>query len=227
MIPVRATRHEPAPPLYRAVVFLLKLAMRMLSWRVDIHGTENIPATGPVVIVANHVSYVDPLLLGLAVEQRGRMVRYLAKRELFDHWFTGPVMRGADQILVDRKGDAGAALKHAELAMLDGKLLVIFPEATIHPVFDPANAKTGSARLATAAHVPVIPAAAWGGQAVATKGERKRPGWRSRHVVRFGPPLHYRGDDVAELTRRIMDAIATEVRAAAAGHPRDLGQPTA
>lgn len=228
MIRVRATRHEAAPWLYRVVVFVLKAAMRLLRWRVQISGLDHVPGSGPVLVVANHVSYLDPILIGLAIEQRGRVVRYLAKRELFDHWFTGPVMRGADQILVDRKGDAGAALKHAELAMLDGKLLVIFPEATIHPVFDPANGKTGSARLALAARVPVVPAAAWGGQQIATKGGPKRLGVSSTHTVCFGRPIPYDvSDSVAELTQRIMGAIAELVAAAAHDHPAELGQAVA
>lgn len=225
---MRTRRTERAPWLYRAVVAFLKTLVRLLGWRVSMSGLEHIPATGPVIIVANHVSYLDPILLGLAVERRGRMARYLAKRELFDHWFTGAVMRGADQILVDRRGDAGAALKHAELAMLDGKLLVIFPEATIHAVFDPARGKTGSARLALSTGVPLVPAAAWGGQQIATKGGRKRPGWFSRHIVCIGPPLQYeQSDDVAELTQRIMAAVAALVSSAAADHPRDLGRPVA
>jgi 1-acyl-sn-glycerol-3-phosphate acyltransferase len=220
------TRTEPAPWLYRVVVAILKTMVRALGWRVRIEGLEHLPETGPVIVVANHVSYLDPILLGLGVERRGRMVRYLAKRELFDHWFTGPVMRGADQILVDRRGDAGAALQHAELAMLDGKLLVIFPEATIHAVFDPAGGKTGSARLALSTGVPLIPAVAWGGQQIATKGGRYRPGWFSRHTVRFGAPISYTpSDDVVGLTKRIMDAIAALLEAVAADHPRDLGRP--
>lgn len=220
----RVTRREPAPRLYRRVVFILTSLVRLLGWRVRMHGLEHLPLHGPAIVVANHVSYVDPILLGLAIERQGRVVRFLAKRELFDHWFTGPVMRGADQILVDRKGDAGAALQHAELAMLDGKLLVIFPEATIHPVFDPAHGKTGAARLALATGVPLIPAAAWGGQQVATKGRRKRPGLGSAHVVRFGPPVDCSdGPDVATLTLRLMAAVAEELSTAAAEHPRNLG----
>ena len=222
------TRIEPAPPLYRVVVAILKTLVRLLGWRVRIDGLEHVPKTGPVIVVANHVSYLDPILLGLAVEQHGRTVRFLAKRELFDHWFTGPVMRGADQILVDRRGDAGAALQHAELAMLDGKLLIIYPEATIHPVFDPARGKTGAARLALSTGVPLVPAVAWGGQQIATKGGRKRPGWFSPHVVRFSEPIAYeRTDDAAELTGRIMAAIAALLSDAAAAHPRDLGPPVA
>ena len=228
MTPLRSTRTEAAPRLYRVVVFILKTMVRALRWRVRIEGLEHIPKSGPVVIVANHVSYLDPILLGLGVEARGRVVRYLAKRELFDHWFTGPVMRGADQILVDRRGDAGAALKHAELAMLDGKLLVIFPEATIHPRFDPAKGKTGAARLALATGVPLVPAVAWGGQAVATKGRRKRAAPRSSHSVAFGAPIVYsRDDSAAELTDRIMGAIATLLVEVTRDHPRDLGPPLA
>ena len=223
-----APRTELAPPLYRVVVAILKALVRLLGWRVRMDGLGHLPRTGPVIVVANHVSYLDPILLGLAVERYGRVVRYLAKRELFDHWFTGPIMRGADQILVDRRGDAGAALQHAELAMLDGKLLVIFPEATIHAVFDPAGGKTGSARLALSTGVPLIPAVAWGGQQIATKGRRTALGWFSPHVVRFGPPIAYeRTDDAGELTHRIMDAIAALLTTAAADHPRDLGPPVA
>ena len=220
------TRNEDAPPLYRVVVAFLKGLVRLLGWRVRLSGLEHLPATGAVVVVANHVSYVDPILLGLGVEKRGRMVRYLAKRELFDHWFTGPVMRGADQILVDRKGDAGAALRHAEQAMADGKLLVIFPEGTIHPSLDLSKGKTGAARLALACNVPMIPAVAWGGQQVATKGRRKRPGLLSRHEVRFGSPIPYGpGDSVPDLTRRIMQCLAELLLDAAASHPHDLGEP--
>ena len=219
-------RHEAAPWLYRSVVAILKVGMRLFGWRIHFTGLDAVPATGPVIIVANHVSYVDPLLVGLGVERRGRMVRFLAKRELFDHWFTGPVMRGADQILVDRKGDAGAALKHAELAMLDGKLLVIYPEGTIHPSLDMSKGKTGAARLALATGVPLIPAVAWGGQQVATKGRRKRPGLFTHHEVRFGPAIPYaRDDDLHVLTQRIMQCLADMLEEAAAAHPHDLGAP--
>ena len=220
-------RTEPAPWLYRAVVAILRSFVRALRWRVDIAGTEHIPRVGPALVVANHVSYLDPILLGLAIDGRGRVVRYLAKRELFDHWFTGPVMRGADQILVDRRGNAGAALLHAELAMLDSKLLVVFPEATIHPLFDPANGKTGSARLALSTGVPLIPAVSWGGQHVATKGSRFRPRIGSAHTVRIGAPIAYSTDDTPEhLTERIMSSIAALLEATVAEHPADLGAAT-
>lgn len=215
---------EPAPVAYRVTVAMLKAGMRALSWRVHFHGLENIPASGPVVLVANHISYVDPLLVGWAVDRRGRMVRYLAKRELFDHWFTGPTMRATRQIMVDRRGAAGLSLQHAQDAMRRGELLVIYPQATIHPVFDPAQGKTGSARLALACNVPLIPVAAWGGQQIATKGHPKRPGWRSVHEVRVGTPIPYAPDDTAaDVTRRIMAAIGELLAAAARAHPRELG----
>lgn len=198
--------------------------MRLLRWHVDIDGTDHLPHEGPVLIVANHVSYVDPILLGLAVDGQGRTVRYLAKRELFDHWLTGPVVRGADQILVDRRGDPGAALRHAEKALADGKLLVVYPEGTIHPIFDARNAKTGAARLALACQVPLLPAVAWGGQQIGTKTGRLRLGFGSFHVVRIGPPIGYGpGDSVEDLTARIMASVGALLETAARDHPRALG----
>ena len=218
---------ERAPWPYRVVVVILRCIVTALRWRVDVAGGEHIPDTGPVIVVANHVSYLDPILLGLAIDRRGRVVRYLAKRELFDHWFTGPVMRGTDQIRVDRRGNAGGALLHAELAMLDNKLLVVFPEATIHARLDPGNGKTGSARLALATGAPLIPAVSWGGQFVATKGARFRPRAGSPHTVRFGEPIAYSTDDsVEDLTATIMSSIAVLLESAAADHPADLGPPT-
>ena len=217
---------EPAPPGYRFAAGLLRQCARLLRWDVRISGVEHLPASGPTIVVANHVSYLDPVLLGMGVEARGRMVRFLAKRELFDHWFTGPVVRKADQILVDRRGDAGRALRHAEQAMAEGKLVVIFPEATIHPIFDPARGKTGAARLAVATGAPLIPAVAWGGQHVATKHGAMRAGWRSVHQVRFGPPLQYSASDSpADITVQLMAGIAALLREAAAAHPLDLGPP--
>lgn len=219
-------RLGPVPAGYRVAAGILRNVTRLLRWDVRMSGLEHIPATGPVIVVANHVSYADPVLLGLGVEARGRMVRFLAKRELFDHWFTGPIVRHADQILVDRRGDAGRALRHAEQAMAEGKLLVIFPEATIHPVFDPAAGKTGAARLALATGAPLVPAVAWGGQDVVTKGGPRRLGWRSIHEVRFGPPVDYSdSDDPADVTVALMAAIAGLLQAAARAHPRDLGPP--
>lgn len=215
---------ERATRPYRLAVAILKTAIRVLRWRVDIAGLHHLPPHGPVLLVANHVSYVDPILLGLAVEQHGRTVHILAKREMFDHWFTGPVVRGADQIMVDRKGDAGAALRHAEAALADGKLIVIYPEGTIHPVFDRAKGKTGAARLALACQVPVLPAVTWGGQQVGTKTGRIRLGFRSAHVVRIGAPVAYTaGDSAADLTARLLDAVADLLHEAASQHPHDLG----
>lgn len=216
--------HEASTRAYRMAVAILRVAVKVLRWRVDIAGMDNVPRSGPVLLVANHVSYIDPILLGLGLDARGRTVRYLAKRELFDHWFTGPVVRGAEQIPVDRKGNAGAVLRSAEAALDAGKLLVVYPEGTIHSLFDRANGKTGAARLALACSVPLLPAVAWGGQQVGTKTGRLRLGIGTAHVVRVGPPMEYRADEsVADVTAKIMDAIADLVQSAAAEHPDDLG----
>lgn len=221
---MRRQRADAPTRAYGVAVAIIRAGVRLLRWRVDIAGTEHLPPGGPVLVVANHVSYIDPVLLGLALDDRGRTVRFLAKRELFDHWFTGPVVRGADQIMVDRRGDAGAALRHAERALADGKLLVIYPEGTIHHVFDGRNAKTGAARLALACQVPVVPAVAWGGQQVGTKTGRLRLGWGTAHVVRIGPPLGVDpAEAVGEVTARITAAIADLLAAAASAHPADLG----
>jgi len=89
----------------------------------------------------------------------------------------------------------------------------------------PSNAPPGRN---VSSNVPLVPAAAWGGQQIATKGGPKRPGWFSRHRVIFGPPIDYGTDDsVTALTERIMLTVAALVEQAAADVPADLGEAVA
>nr|MDT0664947.1 lysophospholipid acyltransferase family protein [Micromonospora sp. DSM 115978] len=89
---------------------------------------------------------------------------------VFRHRVTGPLMRGMHHIPVDRKAGA-ASLRHAITALRGGELIGVFPEATIHPHFCLAPFKTGAARMAAEAGVPVIPLVLWGSQRVLTKGQ--------------------------------------------------------
>ena len=92
---------------------------------------------------------------------------------VFDHWFAGPFMRAMQHIPVDRKAGA-AAFESAVRALKDGEVVGVFPEATISTSFTVKDLKAGVARMAVDAGVPIIPAAVWGGQRIATKGHKVR-----------------------------------------------------
>lgn len=204
-------------PIYRPVAGLVKATVMVMGWRVLVTGKEHVPETGPAVVACNHVSYLDPIMVGLATEQRGRLPRFLAKRELFEIPVFGWVLRQMKQVPVDRKGAASVAYRDGIERLRQGYLLAVFPEATIRPEFDPANGKSGAARLALTSGVPLIPMAVWGGQAVATKGERVRGGRKAPLAMHIGAPVVPEPDEGPhDLTWRLMLRIGELAKAAQA-----------
>jgi 1-acyl-sn-glycerol-3-phosphate acyltransferase len=160
-----------AEPVYRPVIGVALGLFRALDLKLDVRGQENIPATGGAVILINHISYLDFALAGVPFwRERKRMVRFMAKKSTFESKVTGPLMRGMHHIPVDRSAGAGS-FRAAVEALRAGEFVGVFPEATIHPHYCLAPFKTGAARMASEAGVPVIPLVLWGSQRVMTKGQ--------------------------------------------------------
>ncbi|HEX4017542.1 MAG TPA: lysophospholipid acyltransferase family protein [Frankiaceae bacterium] len=139
------------------------------------YGQDNVPATGGVIIAANHLSWVDPFTLGHFVYQAGRIPRFMAKESIFRLPVIGWIVRGADQIPVHRgERDGAAALSDAVEALRDGEAVLIYPEGTItrDPDWWPMHAKTGVARLALMSGAPIIPVAQWGPQEILGRKRR-------------------------------------------------------
>jgi 1-acyl-sn-glycerol-3-phosphate acyltransferase len=160
---------DPRDRPYRVVIRLALVVFRLFGFRFDVRGAEHVPTTGGAIICSNHVSFFDFTFLGLAALPQHRLVRFMAKAAVFSHWFAGPFMRAMRHIPVDRKAGA-AAFDSAVRALKDGEVVGVFPEATISRSFTVKDLKAGAARMAVDAGVPIIPAAVWGGQRIATKG---------------------------------------------------------
>lgn len=188
-------------------------------FRLHHEGLDRIPRSGPVLIACNHISYLDPLTNGEAVERAGRRPRFLAKRELFRIPLVGTVLRGAGQIPVARGTRDRSSLEHAKAALARGEAIVVYPEGTVTTRADrlPMEAKTGTVRLALEAGVPILPMASWGSQAVwqkSGKGSLKfgRPIW-----TKVGEPIELAIDGEADTstlraaTAQVMDALTTLV----------------
>ena len=153
---------------------------RVLDIRFEVRGAEYIPRTGGAVLASNHVSYLDFIFCGYAAQPSGRLVRFMAKDAVFTHRISGPLMRGMHHIRVDR--DAGAASYQQSVAALrGGEIVGVFPEATISRSFQIKTCKTGAARMAADAGVPIVPMVTWGGQRLWTKGRPKT--LTRRHTV--------------------------------------------
>ena len=161
-------------PVYGTVINLARCVWRLQGLKFTVTGVENLPVTGGAVIAINHTGYFDFTFAGLPAfrQGRGRKVRFMAKREVFDSKISGPIMRSLRHIPVDR--DSGAAsFAEACQRLKDGELVGVYPEATISRSFEIKEFKSGAARMAIAADVPIVPHIVWGAQRVWTKGHPK------------------------------------------------------
>jgi 1-acyl-sn-glycerol-3-phosphate acyltransferase len=200
-----------------AVVFY---PIGFLTGRTRYSGRAGVPATGGVLVVANHISYLDPLHTALWVHTARRVPRFLAKSSLWKIPVFGRVLVGSGQIPVYRdSADAQNSLRAGIRALQEGKVVVIYPEGTItrDPDGWPMHARTGVARLALGADVPVIPVVHWGTREVYDHyGKRFRPLPRRDIVVRAGSPVDlsdYRDRPVdAGLLREVTDLLMARVR---------------
>jgi len=211
---------------YPPIIVAAQTGFRLLNQRFVMSGTEHIPPTGGVLLAFNHVSYVDFLYGGLAARPSRRLVRFMSKRELFDHRWTGPLMRSLHHIEVDR--GAGVASYQTALDYLgSGEAVGIFPEATISRAMELKEFKTGAVRIAAKAGVPLVPVVLWGTQRMLTK-DHPRDFSRGRTIsIGVGEPLHPTGDDPVAETAALKAAMASLLDTAIRTYPDAGLQPGA
>jgi 1-acyl-sn-glycerol-3-phosphate acyltransferase len=205
--------------LYTAIIGSAKLGMRALGQPIDIIGLEHLPRTGPALLAVNHVGYVDFIYGGVAPERIGRRVRFMAKRELFDHKISGPIMRACRHIAVDR-AEGEASLAEAMRHLEQGELVGIFPEATISRAMEIKDLKTGAVRIAHRAGVPLIPMVLWGTQRLMTKDHPKDFSRGTAISIRVGEPLGVTGDDPVAETAALRTALQDLLAASIAEYPQ-------
>ena len=192
--------------VYSSIIRIAKLGFRALGQRIDISGLEHLPTTGGALLAVNHVGYVDFIYGGVAPDRIGRRVRFMAKRELFDHRVTGPVMRACGHIQVDR-ADGESSLAVAEQCLALGELVGIFPEATISRAMEIKDLKTGAVRIAASAGVPLVPLVLWGTQRLMTKDHDRDLSRGTAISIRIGAPLAVSGDDPVAGTAALRTAL--------------------
>ena len=194
---------------YPTIILTAKTAFRALGQRIVMTGTEHVPRQGGVMLAVNHIGYVDFIYGGLAANPSGRKVRFMAKRELFDHAVTGPIMRSMHHIEVDR-GEGLASYDRAVQCLRDGEAVGIFPEATISRAFVLKEFKTGAVRIAAEAGVPLVPVILWGTQRMITKDHPRDFSRGKTIAIRVGEPLQPTGaDPVAETAA--LHAVMTDL----------------
>lgn len=173
---------------YRLVILAFRGLFGALGVRFDVRGAEHIPATGPAVLASNHISYLDFAFVGLAAARPRRLVRFMAKRAVFDARLSGPLMRAMGHIPVDRASGA-AAYRRAARALARGEVVGVFPEATISRAWTLKPLKPGAAAFAVWEQVPLLPVVVWGGHRILTVDGHWSLRRRTPVTVLVGPPL--------------------------------------
>ncbi|MET9699502.1 lysophospholipid acyltransferase family protein [Streptomyces sp. NPDC006529] len=206
--------------VYPPVIGAAHTLFKALDVRIDMKGTENIPRKGGAVLVSNHVGYLDFIFAGMAARPSKRLIRFMAKDSVFRHKVSGPLMRGMKHIPVDRT-QGEAAYQLALDSLRGGEIIGVFPEATISQSFTLKSFKSGAARMAQEAGVPLIPLAMWGTQRMWTKGRPKD--LKRSHIpvtMRVGEPMDAPADQFAgAITRRLRERVQELLEAAQRAYP--------
>lgn len=200
-------------PVYSSVIAVARTLFLLQGLKLTVRGTENVPRSGGAVMAINHTGYLDFALAGFAALPQRRLVRFMAKDEVFRHPVSGPLMRGMHHIPVDRAAGA-SSFREALKALRDGEIVGVFPEATISRSFELKEFKSGTIRMAATAGVPILPTVIWGSQRIWTKDHPKRLGRHNFPVaISVGEPLLVGKRDDAEaatteLVRRMSELLS-------------------
>ena len=198
--------------------------LRALAWalthlvcRYRVSGREHVPASGPLLIVANHLSWYDPFLLGVVLPRR---TWFFTKVEIFSWPVAGWLCKMTGQIPVHRRMSDRTALEKALTYLREDKAIVFFPEGTVERQEQMIEAHTGIAMLALHSGATVLPVALSGSRRILRPGR----GWFPRVSIQIGNPYTPRlAESVArkarlrEITREVMEHIAEMLPAEARG----------
>lgn len=209
---------------YSTIISIIKPFSKALS-RTTVEGLENIPKTGAVIVAPNHISNIDPVLLGCAIASR-RQLKALAKESLFTIPIVGSAIKNMGHIPVKRNSPtASQSLEKAvEIMKEKGEAVAIYPEGTIPINLSTLGAfKNGASRLALTTGASIIPIAQWGAHNVLPRhggikdilqAFRKRP----KNTIIIGKPLEhnlldgtprdkFNESDVTEITISLAEKI--------------------
>jgi 1-acyl-sn-glycerol-3-phosphate acyltransferase len=172
--------------LYRLCVYLIKINLD-LFFHFSVEGAENLPPEGPYIVAANHVSYLDPPVVGACCIKR--QVFFMAKQELFNVPLLGPVIRTLGTFPVNRESADLKSMRHAISLLKEGKVVGIFPEGGRSASGEIVEGEGGVGLLVKHARVPIIPCALMGThKPVKFKGPIP---CFNKVTARFGKPLSF------------------------------------
>jgi 1-acyl-sn-glycerol-3-phosphate acyltransferase len=209
-------------PTFRALELLAQLVVAATGTKITYSGEQHIPERGGAVVAINHTSDVDFLPAALAVHRRERRLRFMIKAEMQRVKVVNFLIKHTRAIPVDRGAGAGA-YAIAVQRLREGELVGVYPEATISRSFELKEFKTGAARMAIEADVPIVPVIVWGAHRIWTKDHPRKLGRAKIPVtVQVGAPLPVR-EDIAQTDAALRDSMTTLLHQAQQRYPSDPG----
>ncbi|CAJ1494653.1 lysophospholipid acyltransferase family protein [[Mycobacterium] burgundiense] len=209
-------------PVFRTLEIAAGLARRVVGTKISFHGLDNMPTRGGAVIAINHTSYIDFLPAALAATERRRRMRFMIKAEMQEVKFINFLIAHSGTIPVDRTAGAGAYAVAVQ-RLREGELVGVYPEATISRSFELKEFKSGAARMALEAQVPLIPMIVWGAHRMWTKDHPKRLGRNKIPItVVVGAPLPPVGH-AGQLETTLRTSMTTILHDVQARYPHPAG----
>jgi 1-acyl-sn-glycerol-3-phosphate acyltransferase len=209
-------------PVFRTLEILSKGVVAASGSRITFTHLENIPERGGAVIAINHTSYVDWFPACLAVHRRHRRLRIMIKAEMMEVGFVKWLVNRTRMIPVDRRAGAGAYALAVE-RLKQGELVGVYPEATISRAFELKEFKTGAARMAREADVPIVPLIVWGAQRIWTKDHPKSLGRNKIPIsVAAGEPV-YAAETLDQTNAAMREAMTTLLHKLQQDYPHPTG----
>ena len=209
-------------PTFRTLEILAQLGVLATGSRITYSGQENIPERGGAVVAINHTSYVDFLPAALAVHRRHRRLRFMIKAEMQQVKVVNFLIKHTGTIPVDRHAGAGAYAVAVQ-RLREGELVGVYPEATISRSFELKEFKTGAARMASEADVPIVPVIVWGAQRIWTKDHPRNLGRSNVPItVRVGTPLRA-AEDFSRTDAALRESMTTLLHQVQQRYPHPPG----
>lgn len=190
--------------LYRLAWIIMRIFFAFLGLRIE--GSHNLPQKGAAIIVSNHVSNWDPIVVGISFK---RPIYFMAKAELFENKFLARIFTWLNAFPVKRGSADRAAIRNALQVLEEGKVLGIFPEGRRNKTGEELEAQNGAAMLALKTNAPIIPVACIG------TNHNLPIGWKNPLIVRVGSPMfleEFKGQKVSsDILKKVSEKIMNEI----------------
>jgi 1-acyl-sn-glycerol-3-phosphate acyltransferase len=186
------------------VVKLVRPVVKVfLTWTfaMEFYGLENLPPEGPLIMTPNHVSYIDPILMGVAVRRR---MFFMTWNRMFNIPGFGTLIRIFGAFPLKLEGHDHKAFKRAHRYLRDGQIVVVFPEGGRTTTGKLENFKPGAFRMALRLGIPVVPVTINGAYQVWPPHERF-PRLNGKITIQYHPPIYLEGCSENEIRTRALE----------------------